>query len=729
MAARIALIVAAGLLAGCLYDLDAVPPPGGGADGGADAPFVITGVSPAMVSAGDTVVVEGRFDELPGLFLPAATGTVQPAVDVLGPRRLAITIPEGAISGPLELRFDGNSYPGPELRISSFAPTMGDLAITPRQFTTARQAASLITARRGAAVIAAGDWLYVLGGVAGAAGWLDDIERARIHADGTLGPFAAAGRLTGPRAFAAAVRIGDHLYLLGGTAGGFLDTIERATIDAGGLGPFEAAGTLAGARAAHRAVVIGDSVYLIGGENQDGPVASIERAPIGADGPGAFARVDGTALATMRSAFTEVVTRSQLVVSGGRDATILTLDLVESAAAAGDGSLAPFSIAAAIDVKDRSGHVGFTAGRRTYVIGGQGDDSVEVATLSAAGVVTDFTRDAATARIDRTDAGLAVVRDQVFVVGGRGAVDEATVEQASLARDAALGPFQAAGALTTPRARAGWVALPGRLCAVGGEGAGGPLGSIECAPVAADGTLGAFADAGVSLATARSGPVVAVIGRWLYVIGGGAFDNPKRSIERAAIRDDGTLGELAAAGSLQVDRLGATAVVLGSTLHVFGGWDGEQLDNTRESAPILADGSLGTFVVDGSSIPAIYLGAAGVVGPYVVLLGLDKTKRATIEGDDFGSFGDDDAIALDGEVAAAVAGDWLLVTGGAASPDKVFATRMSQGGVSSYTQVGTLVTPRRAAGAIVLGDWLYVLGGQNAAGTQVLSSIERARLQ
>jgi hypothetical protein len=30
---------------------------------------------------------------------------------------------------------------------------------------------------------------------------------------------------------------------------------------------------------------------------------------------------------------------------------------------------------------------------------------------------------------------------------------------------------------------------------------------------------------------------------------------------------------------------------------------------------------------------------------------------------------------------------------------------------------------------VVVGDWLYVLGGYDAGGTQVLTGIERARLQ
>ncbi|HTM19931.1 MAG TPA: hypothetical protein VL172_05475, partial [Kofleriaceae bacterium] len=458
----------------------------------------------------------------------------------------------------------------------------------------------------------------------------------------------------------------------------------------------------------------------------------VEAAPLDADGPGEFAPVAGTALASARTGFTEVLTRSQLILGGGAGAGQVALDVVEAAPASGEGALAGFTVAGTVNVKARSGHVGFTAGHRTYVIGGGATDSVEAATLADTGAVSDFTKDSATVRADRSDAGAALARDQVYVAGGRDGVDLASVEQASLARDATLGPFAAAGALTHARARAGWVVLGDRLCAVGGDddaGSGGALASVECAPIGADGTLGAFADAGVTLNTPRSGPALAVIGSWLYVIGGSSDAATLRGLERAAIAEDGTLGAFAAAGTLQTARTGATAIVLGSTLHVLGGWNGSDLEDTYESAAILAGGNLGSFATGAGQAPKVRGAIAGVVGPYVEIIGLDKNKRASISGDGFGSFGDDDGAPLDGEVAGAIAGDTLFVLGGDAKPQNVYATRMSQTGVSPMSDAGSLVVPRKAAGAVVVGDWLYVLGGYDAGGTQVLTGIERARLQ
>ncbi len=740
MASRLALILAAGaLLIGCRFDLDTVPDPGGDGDGDGDGDgpdagpggpeFLVAGASPSMVGPGDTVVIEGRFPDPTQVFLPGADGPVPATVDVLGSRRLAITVPDGALSGALELRGDGMTISGPELRIASYAPRMGDLAIHARQFTTARQTAVLDSERRGAAVIAVGDWLYVLGGVTGGAGWRDDIERARINADGTLGGFAAAGQLRGPRAFAAVVRIHDQVYLVGGSDGSPLASIERAAVDGGELGPFADAGTISAPRSAHRAVIVGDALYLLGGRDQTGNVAMIERATVDADGNlSSFTVVDGVELGTARSGFTEVLTRSELLVAGGSTGTVPALDMVEGAAASGEGALADFAVADAVDLKPRTGHAGFSAGQRAYVLGGTDTDPVEAATIAADGLVDDFTRDTATLRVERSDAGLALARDHVYLAGGSAVGDLDSVEEASLARDVELDTLAAAGALTTARSRAGWVVLGNRLCAIGGAGAAGSLASVECAPVAADGALGAFADAGVTLGTARAAAALAVIGSWLYVIGGENGSGPLRSLERAPIAADGTLGGFVAAGNLITRRAGAVALVLGDTLHVLSGWDGTELDDRYESAAIAADGDLGVFTVSEDQVPKLRGGIAGVVGPYVEVIGLDKNKRATISGDGFGSFGDDDGSPLRGEVSGTVAGDWLFVTGGVEKPQNLYATRMSQAGVSPMSTAGTLVTPRLASGAVVLGDWLYILGGETPGG-QPLASIERARLR
>jgi hypothetical protein len=101
-----------------------------------------------------------------------------------------------------------------------------------------------------------------------------------------------------------------------------------------------------------------------------------------------------------------------------------------------------------------------------------------------------------------------------------------------------------------------------------------------------------------------------------------------------------------------------------------------------------------------------------------------------LDGDGFGNFGPDGGNPIGPDAAAAPGGDALFATGGAgAGAGTVYAARMTATDLGNFQAAGTLVTPRYAAGAIVLGDWLYVLGGFDAAGTAALANVERARLE
>ena len=63
------------------------------------------------------------------------------------------------------------------------------------------------------AVVVAG-FIYVIGGWNG--GPLADIDRAEIHADGSLGPWESMSPLTMPRNNHAGAAVGSHLYALSG---------------------------------------------------------------------------------------------------------------------------------------------------------------------------------------------------------------------------------------------------------------------------------------------------------------------------------------------------------------------------------------------------------------------------------------------------------------------------------------------------------------------------------
>src|SRR5262249_44936647 len=143
-----------------------------------------------------------------------------------------------------------------------------------------------------------------------------------------------------------ALLLGNDLYVVGGCDPNcslrFEQTVERASFhDTGGLGTLAlAAGTsLVTTRSDHATVALGRYVYAVGGTSGGASLKSVERAPAGADGSlGPFAPVSGVELVTARSAFAVAVIRDYLYVIGGHTDAGVTAS-VERAPIMADGTL------------------------------------------------------------------------------------------------------------------------------------------------------------------------------------------------------------------------------------------------------------------------------------------------------------------------------------------------------------------------------------------------------
>ncbi len=97
--------------------------------------------------------------------------------------------------------------------------------------------------RAGTASVLVGDKIYLIGGVDGK-DFLNTTEYAQIQDDGTLGPWQFGHELNEARGFTDAVVHGNFVYVVGGGNGPFghhlLHSVERARIQADGtLGPWE----------------------------------------------------------------------------------------------------------------------------------------------------------------------------------------------------------------------------------------------------------------------------------------------------------------------------------------------------------------------------------------------------------------------------------------------------------------------------------------------------------
>lgn len=166
-----------------------------------------------------------------------------------------------------------------------------------------------------------GRYVYVIGGIRGPV-QLASIERAEIRADGSLTPFSRYRQsLTGRRYGHWVVVDGSNLYVVGGLSDNSdAAAVERARIGADGeLGPFERlSARLQERRDSPIALGLDGWLYVIAGAREHAmhlKLASIEAAPISAEGLGSF--VSGGSLQVGRDYHTVTRVGNWLYVIAG----------------------------------------------------------------------------------------------------------------------------------------------------------------------------------------------------------------------------------------------------------------------------------------------------------------------------------------------------------------------------------------------------------------------------
>lgn len=756
---------------------DAAPP-----DGSPPTEAELVGVSPPLANAGSTVILEGTFSDQGLVHLPGG-GTAP--ISVLGPHRAAMVVPMNTTLGDLHLS-SGSTDTG---RVSFHAVTF-QLGL--QQFESdenagvGREPGLLAASLYGHGTVTLGDSIYVLGGHSGGNAFVADVEHATINADGSLGAFSISPdvSLATPRADFSTAVVGNYVYVLGGQDGTSLTSVERATINADDtLGTFSTVPgvALTMARVQATVAVVGDYLYVIGGA---GAADTVERATIAADGTiGTFELVSGVTLApdpaTMkggRAGAASVVLGDQLYVFGGNPEQPAAPELdVQVASIAADGSISPFVVLP--DVTLPSGRVGLATmilGDGLYTVGGGLDysaDDTELlrAPIQADGTLGSFVQTGLFLPETRIEPTVAVAGNTFYVLGGEpgpGTSGNPNVARTTIDADGALGTSSAASAtLDAATYDHAMITSGNHVYVLGGVDGSGAYSSAVHVATVDQGLLGSFAtSSGVALATARAGFATAVVGGYVYVIGGNTSAGAVGTLERAPIASDGTLGafESYADASLVVPRAHASAVVVagyGSTryLLVIGGIGADgSIRGDVEYSTIGADGSLSPFAIDAdATLQTPRYQASTFVhreddGYYVYVVGgigssgyLDDVERGGVHTGagfpaNFAGFGHVSGVTLAtprAGAAAEIIGNTLYVLGGigTAGPiDSVEAAAFSHDPINplaAFSTVSgvTLATPRGGASCVVIANQLYTVGGLGAAGA--LDSVEVAPLQ
>ncbi|MEJ2574149.1 MAG: hypothetical protein P8164_11260 [Gammaproteobacteria bacterium] len=271
------------------------------------------------------------------------------------------------------------------------------------------------------------------------------------------------------------------------------------------------------------------------------------------------------------------------------------------------------------------------------------------------------------------------------------------------------------------------------------------VAQVEYAPIHADGTLGAWQFT-TPLSQPRFYLAAVVAASYLYAIGGangqrGQNNLPSATVERAAIRSDGSLGPWQRLSSLTTPRRGLQAAVYRNHIYAIGGYNGLFLKSV-ERADIKPDGSLSDWRLDPErSVIDRYIHSAAHLGDKLYLLGGHEQNPEAV------SYGDVEMTRINGDgslqpweiqktvlktprfIAAAFAmNHFIYMLGGHDGRNRLRSVEMApldqQGRVGPWSFTTPLHDERSATALAVHGDKVYVFGGMGTGGA--LSSVEMA---
>jgi hypothetical protein len=269
------------------------------------------------------------------------------------------------------------------------------------------------------------------------------------------------------------------------------------------------------------------------------------------------------------------------------------------------------------------------------------------------------------------------------------------------------------------------------------------VGSVFVAPILADGRLGAWAPT-TALTVARNLLGAAVVGKWLYVVGGisgcDLVGDPKSAaVERAEILPDGTLGPWVTAAPLTQARAHMPVVSDGLHLYAVGGFD-ETRTNTVEMSTVLPDGALTPWQLVAPMTSGRESAAVAVIGGTLYAAGglgggiLASSEGATVLSD--GTLAPWQPMAAMSvpryQAAGAAVGGTLVATGGTPNGTVFNSTEGAvldgAGTITSWLPEPPTQTARNVHAAAARGTVIYVAGGvSNAGGLPVVeTSVEFA---
>ncbi|HRY97206.1 MAG TPA: hypothetical protein P5147_27340, partial [Myxococcota bacterium] len=592
------------------------------------------------------------------------------------------------------------------------------------------------TARSSHASVVYNGYLYVVGGGT-VPGLLNDVQVAPLQADGTVGAWTATTALPSARSDHTCAAYNGYLYVLGGNDGtSRLNEVLFAPINANGtVGAWTATTSFTTARGGHTTVVYNGYLYVLGGHT--GSYRSdVQVAPINANGTvGAWTAT--TSFPTARLGHASVVYNGRLYVLGGNDGANL-LDDVQVAPINANGTVGAWTATTSFPTA-RQGHTSAAYNGHIFVIGGYSGlylDDVHVAPIRADGTIDAWS---ATTSINPTYAvhnhSTVVHHGYLYAIGGKASFGVTNaIQYAPISEHGTVADWTATTPLPTTLAAHASAAYNGYLYVLGGRN----LPIVWVAPIQADGTVGAWTRTR-DFQVGRSLHSSVAYNGFLYVLGGYDGTNLLDDVQVAPIAADGTLGPWRSTAALPSARADHASVATNGFLYVLGGNASIGPLATVMVAPIRADGSLGPWSATTSFSSArsnhtsvAYNGYLYVLGGYTVSYRSD-VQVAPINADGtVGAWSATTALPTACRSHTSVAADgYLYVLGGYDGADRLDAVQVApihaDGRLGVWTGTAAFPTARRDHTSVAYDGHLYVLGGSPSAGT--LDDVQVATLR
>ena len=449
--------------------------------------------------------------------------------------------------------------------------------------------------------------VYLCGGINSSENNISTIYTAPINADGTLGAWTTSGALPDVVSRAQLVVTKNRVHLMGGYRNSScVSTVYTAPINADGtLGSWTTSASLPGVLGLSTAIITKSKVYLLGGSMDSSySVSTVYYASINTDGTlGSWST--GTSLPGNFGWSQAAVTKNRVYLLGGW--TSAAVPTVYTAPINADGTIGTWATGTSLPANLHWVQT-FVTKNRVYVLGGWNNTNVASGVYSAPinsdGTLGAWTTDASLPANNAVSQCI-VVKNKIYLLGGR---DTSTTMVSTIYTASILSDIQDYSPYYDGTYVLGDTAINYLM-----PGSGRPW--QQQYQINTTQSLNNIAwTSGTALPTGVANSQTVVTKNRVYLIGGSTNgSNAVSTVYSAPINADGTLGTWATDTSIPGVLSNSQAVVTKNRVYLLGGTtSGSSYTSVVYTAPINADGTLGTWAT-GSNLPSNFAYSQAVV--------------------------------------------------------------------------------------------------------------------